>query len=211
MNSKKKIIIIEDIPLFNNMMKNTLSSEFDIVKTSTSAKDMLSLCDIYHPDLVLTDVMTENNANGIKYAKDVKDKYGNEIKVLAITGIPEISFLDLAKKNNLDGLIYKDTSVESLITSINQILNGYTLFPDNYVYNEDNEKLRNLTAKELKILKLLCNGNEREDIANILNITLGTLKNYISNILNKMEFESVSTLTMFCIRNGYIVPDIEEK
>ena len=207
---KKKIIIIEDQPLLNSMMQKILSNDYEIVSSCTSAKDMLNLCDKYNPNLILTDVITKDGANGITYAKKVKDKYGKKIKILAITGIPEISFLDKAKENNLDGLIYKDIDSDSLLSSVNQILNGYTLFPDNYIYNEDNEKLKTLTDKEMKILKLLCNGLDRDTIAKEINITLGTLKNYISSILNKMEFDSISKLTMFCVSNGYIVPDLEK-
>ena len=43
-----------------------------------------------------------------------------------------------------------------------------------------------------------------------MNITAGTLKNYISNILNKLEFDSISKLMVFCVSNGYIVPDLDK-
>lgn len=209
MSLRKKIILIEDQPLLNSMIKNVLEKDFEIVANCSSAKDMVNLCERYMPDLVLTDVVTKDNANGIYYGKLVKEKFGNKIKVLAITGMPDVSFLDMAKSYGLDGLIYKDIDVETLITSINQILNGYVLFPNNYTFNEDNERLKCLSDKELKILKLLCNGLDRDYIADELNITLGTLKNYISNILNKTGFDSISKLTMFCVANGYIVPDLD--
>ena len=48
------------------------------------------------------------------------------------------------------------------------------------------------------------------ELAKELNITPGTLKNYITNILNKMGFDSISKLTIFCISNGYIIPDIKK-
>ncbi|MGM9876943.1 MAG: response regulator, partial [Bacilli bacterium] len=195
MYEKKKIMIIEDQALLNNMMQKILSNDYEIVCTCTSAKDMMTLYQKYTPDLILTDVVTKDNANGIDYAKEVKEKFGKKVKILAITGVPDITFLDNAKKYNLDGLIYKDIDSDSLLTSINQILSGYTLFPDNYIYNEENEKLKNLSSKEIKIIKLLCEAKDREDIANELNITSGTLKNYITNILNKMEFDSISKLT----------------
>lgn len=204
---KKKIMIIEDQVLLNNMIQKLLSNDYEVVCSSTSAKDMMTLYKKYTPDLILTDVITKDGANGIDYGREVKEKYGKKVKILAITGIPEITFLDNAKKYNLDGMIYKDVDSESLLASINQILNGYTLFPDNYIYNEENEKLKKLSAKEIKIIKLLCEAMDREAIANELNITSGTLKNYITNILNKMEFDSISKLTIFCISNGYIVPD----
>lgn len=207
---KKKIMIIEDQTLLNNMLQKVLSNDYDIVCSCTSAKDMLTLYQKYTPDLILTDVVTKDGANGIEYSKEVKEKYGNKVKILAITGVPDITFLDNAKKYNLDGLIYKDIDTNALLTSIKQILNGYTLFPDNYIYNKENEKFKNLSSKEVKIIKLLCEAMDREDIAKELNITSGTLKNYITNILNKMEFDSISKLTIFCVSNGYIVPTIKK-
>ena len=209
--SKKKIMIIEDQALLNNMMKNTLSIEFEISCTCTSAKDMMNMYEKYKPDLILTDVVTKDSANGIEYAKEIKLKYGKNVKILAITGVPEITFLNKAKEYNLDGLIYKDIDSESLLFSVNQVLKGYTLFPDNYLYNEDNEKFKDLTEKEIKIIKYLCEAKDREEIAEALNITLGTLKNYITNILNKLEFDSISKLTIFCLSNGYIVPNENKK
>lgn len=206
MNNKKKIMIIEDQALLNNMIKKTLENDYDIVCTCSCAKDMLNLYEKYLPDLILTDVVTQDNANGIEYAKEVKEKYGKKVKILAITGIPEITFLNKAKQYNLDGLIYKDIDSETLIFSIKEVLKGYTLFPDNYIYNEGNEKFKNLSDKEIKIIKYLCEAKDREEIAETLNITSGTLKNYITNILTKLEFDSISKLTIFCLSNGYIIP-----
>ncbi len=210
MSIKKKIMLIEDQTLLNNMLQKVLTNDYEIVCSCTSAKDMLILYQKYTPDLILTDVVTKDGANGIEYSKEVKEKYGNKVKILAITGVPDITFLDNAKKYNLDGLIYKDIDTNALLTSIKQILNGYTLFLDNYIYNEENEKFKNLSSKEVKIIKLLCEAMDREDIAKELNITSGTLKNYITNILNKMEFDSISKLTIFCVSNGYIVPTIKK-
>ena len=207
MTNRYKIMIIEDQALLNNMIKKTLEEYYDVVCTCSCAKDMMSLYKKYTPDLILTDVVTLNGANGIEYARDVKEKYGNKVKILAITGIPEITFLNMARSYNLDGLIYKDIASESLLFSIREVLKGYTLFPGNYVYNKENEKFKNLSSKEIKIIKYLCEARDRDEIAEELNITLGTLKNYITNILTKLEFDSISKLTIFCLSNGYIVPN----
>lgn len=205
---KKKIIIIEDQLMLNDMLKKTLEKSFDIVATSDNAKDILNLCDKYKPDLVLTDICTKNNSSGIKNGKLVKEKYQNNIKVLVITGVPEITFIKEAKENNLDGFLYKNIDSNTLITSINQVINGYKLFPENNLKKDDEIDFDKLTEKELKILTLLCSGIDREDIADQLNITLGTLKNHISSILNKLNFESVSKLLVYCIGNGYVIPKL---
>ena len=85
------------------------------------------------------------------------------------------------------------------------------MFPDNYSYNDDNERFKTLSEKEIKILKLLCEGADRDYIAKKINITPGTLKNYISTILTKMDFDNVSKLTVFCVSSGYIIPDLQSK
>ena len=207
METKRKILIVEDQPLLNNMLRDALSENFNVVATCTSANDMLPLCDKKKPDVVLTDVLTGNGANGIECGKLVKEKYGNKIKVLAITGIPEISFLNKAKEANLDGLIYKDIDTNTLLLSINQVLNGYNLFPGNYITTEKKIDFADLNDKEMKILLMLCDGKERKEIASEVGITLGTLKNYISNILTKANFDSISKITLFCVSNGYIIPN----
>ena len=207
MASRKKIIIIEDQIILNDMLKKIISNNYDVVATSDDANNLITLCEKYNPDIVLTDICTKNNSSGIINGKKIKDKYGNKIKVLAMTGVPDITFLNETKKANLDGFIYKNISSELLINSIKQILNGYKLFPDNVIYNTA-DCLKNLTNKELEILKLLCSGNSREEIADCLNIAIGTLKNHISSILNKTGFENISKLLVFCISNNCRVPNI---
>ena len=204
----KKIIIIEDQLILNDILKKILEESFDIVATSDNAKDMLNLCNKYKPDLVLTDICTKNNSSGIKNGKLVKEKYKENIKVLVITGVPEITFIKEAKENNLDGFLYKNIDSNTLITSIKQIINGYKLFPENNLKKDDEINFNKLTEKELEILTHLCSGIDREDIAEQLNITLGTLKNHISSILNKLNFESVSKLLVYCIGNRYVIPKL---
>ncbi len=210
MNEKRKILIIQEQVLSNCLMKKVLSSYFDVVATSTSSKDIKKLYHQYYPDLILTDIIIKNNNNSIFYSQEIKKIYGKNIKVLAITDVPEITFLNIVKEAGLDGLIYKNVTIEELVYSIKQVLNGYTLFPNNYNYSKDDDYLKKLSNKELKILTMLCNGLDRNTIANELNITLGTLKNYISTILNKTKFDNIFSLTVFCISNNYIIPNLKK-
>lgn len=210
MNKRKKIIIIEDQIILKDTLKKVISNSYDVAATALSAKDMMELCNKYKPDIVLTDICTQEGFSGIKNGKKVKEKYGNSIKVVAMTGMQEITFLDEAKNANLDGFIYKNIDSDTLLSIIEQVLSGYKLFPDNVTVKRESANLKKLTDKEIKILTLLCSGLEREDVADEINITTGTLKNHISSILNKMEFDSLSKLLVFCVSNGYIVPNLKD-
>ena len=65
-------------------------------------------------------------------------------------------------------------------------------------------------GKKLKILTLYCEGAEREEIAEILQISSGTLKNHISSILKKTDFPNMPKLSIYCVANDYIVPNLKE-
>lgn len=203
----QKIIIIEDQLIVNALFKDKLSSKYEIVATSDDASKMYELTKTYKPDLILTDVVTKDNNSGLLYGKEVKEKLN--VKVLAMTAMSEVTFLKQAKEGNLDGLIYKNVSIEELFEAIDRVLNGDKVFSD-IVYNKNNEDFNKLTKQELKILTMLCSGLEREAIAKELNITTGTLKNHISSILNKMEFDSITKLLVYCVKNGYIIPSEEQ-
>ena len=175
----KTIIIILNQPLLNSALKTVLSHHFNIAATSTNANDMIALCEKYKPDLVLTDIITQNNKCGLINGKKIKEKYKNSIKILAITSIPEVTFLRKAKEYNFDGLIYKDIDYETLISCINQIIKGYKIFPDNYIHSDEIDYFKKLSNKETKILKMLCHGYERDYIAKLKYYNRNTEKLYL--------------------------------
>lgn len=202
----QKIVIVEEQLIVNALFKDKLSSKYEIVATSDDASKMYELAKTYKSDLILTDVVTKDNNSGLLYGKEVKEKL--DVKILAMTAMSEVIFLKQAKEENLDGLIYKNVSIDELFDAIDHILNGDKIFSD-ITYNKDNEDFNKLTKQELKVLTMLCSGLEREVIVKELNITTGTLKNHISSILNKMEFDSITKLLVYCVKNGYIIPSEE--
>ena len=73
MASRKKIIIIEDLIILNDMLKKIISNNYDVVATSDDANNLITLCEKYNPDIVLTDICTKNNSNGIINGKKIKE------------------------------------------------------------------------------------------------------------------------------------------
>ena len=205
------IILIEDQVMIRDLIKENIemNTQHSIIGVSGTASDSLKLCTSLHPDLVLMDICTDNNSSGIIYGGKIKRKF-SDIKVILMTGVPEISFVNLAKENNIDGFIYKNISKENLLNTIEQVLSGYSIFP-----NTSNSKnfptiLESLTEKELKLLTLYCKGLDRSEIAEILQISSGTLKNYVSVILQKTNFSNMTKLAIYCVTNNYIFPNLNE-
>lgn len=125
------IIVIDDHQMLRDMISETLNSQDDlnVVATAGNAKDSLELCKKLNPDLVLMDVCTENNSNGIAYSKILKKQFPN-VKVIIMTGILDLNFINDAKEAGVDSFIYKNISEDSLIMTIKNTLDGYSMYPN---------------------------------------------------------------------------------
>ncbi|MBQ9278760.1 MAG: response regulator transcription factor [Lachnospiraceae bacterium] len=207
------VIVIDDHIMLRDMICDTLTREkdFKVIGTSSDAKDAVKLCDELSPDMVLMDICTENNSSGIAYGKKVKEKYP-KIKVIAMTGVLDINFINDAKEAEIDSFVYKNISKDSLISTLRNTMDGYSLYP-NINVNPTSQKnlLTLLSDKELEVLTSYCKHLDRELVADELGISTSTLKSHVSSIYQKTGFDNLTKLAIHCISNGFIVPNLEEE
>lgn len=207
-----KIIIIEDQTMLLEMIKKTIEEEtsFEVVAQDSDANNVIELCSKYYPNLVLMDICTENNSSGITNCGKLKEKFP-DIKVIIMTGMPDVNFIKLAKENHADSFIYKNISKDSLISVIKNTLEGYSMYPDINSHKDlkKSEFLNELSDKELEVLTLYCKYLDRQEVADKLDISMSTLKTHITNILQKTNYDSLSKLAIYCVSNGFIVTNIE--
>lgn len=205
------IVIVEDHKLLRDMIKDSLENEevFNVVATLSDAKDAFEVCKEYKPDLVLMDICTENNSNGITYSKILKETFP-EIKIIIMTGIMDINFVNEAKEFNIDSFIYKSVTKETLITAIKNTLDGYSIYPNEKTLPYETAILQDLTSTELLVLTKYCKLLDRKDVANSLGISTSTLKTHISSIYAKTGYDNLTKLAVYCISNGLIVTNLDE-
>ena len=160
------IIVIDDHQLLRDMISDTLNSQsdFQVVDTSGDAKESLELYQEHHLDLVLMDICTANHSNGIAYSKILK-KECPELKIVIMTGVLDLNFINEAKEAKVDSFIYKNISKDSLIQTLKSSLDGYSIYPNQSTTSLKNHLLSNLTDYELKILTLYCKLLDRDEVA----------------------------------------------
>lgn len=204
------IIVIDDHKMLREMISETLNTRgFNVVASSGDAKDSVSLCKKFKPDLILMDICTENNSSGLAYSKIIKENFPS-VKIILMTGVPDLTFIDKAKANNVDSFIYKNISSDSLISTIQNTIDGYSLYP-----NANNPKanipdiLKNLTDTELNVLTEYCKTLDRDEVIKKLGISVRTLKSHISSIYEKTGYNNLAKLAIYCVGNGLIVPNLE--
>ena len=203
-----KIILCEDQKILLDGLASSLGKDktLEIVTAVSSAEEILPALRVTSADLVLSDIITTENKNFLDYVKDIKAEFPS-IKIVAITGFPDITFMETAKKVGVDSFVYKNISTEELVSVIKNTFSGYSVYPTNDRIK--NMILSTLSDTELKILRMYCNGKERDEIATLLYLSKSSIKSYISSILQKTGFSSIARVAIYAVSTGLIFTDNE--
>lgn len=206
-----QIVVIDDHILLRDMIVDTLNSEndFKVVGVSNDAKNSIELCETLKPDILIMDVCTANNSNGVAYAKLVKELYP-DIKIIIMTGVLDVNFINESKDAGVESFIYKSIDKDSLIATVKNTARGYSMYPNsNSEQNVKNNILSKLTNKEMQVLTLYCKLLDKDEVAETLAISLRTLKSHIHSIYEKTGFNNLNKLAIYCVSNGLIVANLE--
>lgn len=186
----KKILIVEDQRMPRENMERMIaeSGRYESAGSISDAGLALARCCRIPVDLILMDVCTAGNRDGIEAAAEIKAKFPN-IKIIIVTSMAEVGFLDRAKAAGADSFWYKDISREKLIDIIDRTMAGEKIFPDaTPTVRLGLADSTELTAREINVLRLVCDGLEYGEVAEQLNISERTVKYHVSNILSKTGY-----------------------
>jgi DNA-binding NarL/FixJ family response regulator len=159
------------------------------------------------PDVVLMDIRMPV-MDGVLATKLIKEQF-ESIKILFLTTFKDVEYIRSGIKYGAEGYVLKNSSAESIIDSLRMVFKG------NVVYDKeiasalsgimaDNKKIspdeRGITSKELEIMKLLCDGLSNREIAEMIFVGEGTVRNYISNILEKLQLRDRTQLAVYYLK-----------
>ncbi len=200
------ILLCEDRDILLDGLKASLGREKDIrvLKAITDSEDILETLQQGEYDLLLTDIVTANKHNALEYIPAIKEAFP-EVKIITITGFPDISFMEKARKAGVNSFVYKNVPFKELLNLIRNTTQGYSIYPS--AEHHGGGLLGELTPAEMRVLRLFCAGNDRTEIAKILNISVSSVKNHISSILGKTGYPNLVKLGMYVVKEGLILPE----
>lgn len=158
-------------------------------------------------DLIIMDILMEDGSNGLDAAEKIK-KLKPNIKIIAVTSMPEISWMDRAKKIGINSFWYKEVSEKTILEIIERTLAGESIYPE-----ETPEvklgltKSTELTPREIQVLRLLTTGVGNDEIAERLNISQNTVKTHIKHLLDKTGFNTRTQLAIQARITGFVIED----
>ena len=195
---KIKVMIVDDQSisrqLFELYVKNSDSYELTFSIESAGVADVYLLRN--HVDLILMDILMNDGSNGIDAAARIKKEYP-EIKIIAVTSMPEQSFMDQARRVGVDSFWYKETEEQSIIEVMDRTMNGESVYPDNApLIRLGNADSSELTDRELDVLRIITTGASNTAVAEELGISEHTVKTHVRSMLTKTGFANRTELAI---------------
>jgi DNA-binding NarL/FixJ family response regulator len=192
-----RILIANDHPVFRFGMRTLLETEvdFEVIGEASTGDETVALTDELQPDVILMDI-TMPGMNGVEATRRVLDRHPT-------TGILIITMLDddtlfPAMRAGARGYLLKGADGEETLRAIRAVAHGEAIFSPAIAERltqvismpspaEVEAPFPDLTPRELEILALIARGMSNAEIAQRYTLSLKTIRNYVSNILNKLQ------------------------
>ncbi|WP_453996508.1 response regulator [Bacillus nitroreducens] len=182
-----RIVIAEDQRMVLGALGSLLNLENDmeVVGMASNGQEAISLVKELKPDICMMDIEMPQKT-GLEAAEELKD---TDCKVIILTTFARTGYFQRALKAGVKGYLLKDSPSEELADSIRSVMSGKRVYAPELMddlYADENP----LTGREREVLELVADGKNTKEIADELRIKTGTVRNYISTILDKLEVKN---------------------
>jgi len=178
-----RILIAEDQRMMLGALASLLNLERDmeVVGRATNGEEAVRLVRELKPDVCMMDIEMPG-MSGLEAAEEIK---GSGCKVIILTTFARSGYFERALKAGVHGYLLKDSPSEELAVMIRSIMAGRRIYAPDLV-DEVSEEPNPLTEREKAVMELMADGKNTKEIASQLFITTGTVRNYISVVLDKL-------------------------
>ncbi|MEH2394657.1 MAG: response regulator transcription factor [Nostoc sp.] len=196
-----KVLLVDDQGLIRQGLRVLLELEPDleIVGEAENGEQAINLVAKFQPDVVLLDIRMPI-MDGVAATREIQKRFA-KTKILVLTTFDDDEYVSAALQNGAMGYLLKDTPSEELAVAIRAVHKGYTQLGPGIVKKLLTQfshvaltqsppvpsSLAELTPREKEVLQLIATGASNREIAQQLYISEGTVKNHVTNILNRLN------------------------
>lgn len=192
-----KILIVDDGHLIRQGLKALLELEPDLQIVGEAQNGQIALDRVkeLQPDVVLMDIRMPI-MDGVTATKEICQQFPH-VNILVLTTFDDDTYVAAAIRFGAKGYLLKDTPSEEIAAAIRAVNLGYTHLAPGMIAKVIANRvdrpeislppLAELTPRELEVLKLIAVGANNREIAQQLYISEGTVKNHVTNILNRLN------------------------
>lgn len=201
-----KVIIVDDDPLVITALETIVrSAGHDVVATGTDGTEAIELFSEHHPDVLMMDIRMKE-MNGIEASKKILEQ-DNAANILLVTTFKDEEYISEALSLGAKGYLLKD-NYKGIVPALDAVASGNMVFDSNIVQSFNKQDMKHnagfdeLTVRELEILELVAEGMSNKKISETLFISEGTVRNYISTMLSKLNLTGRTQLVVMYYKQG---------
>jgi len=203
------VLIVEDDAMARKLLEIFISTSdsYHLLPSLDSAAMAELYCMTNRVDLILMDVCTAMDANGIEAAEKLKKHYP-QIKIIIMTSQPEYSYISQARKIGVESFWYKEPTADALLKVLDRTMAGESIYPDSAPITRLGAALSNdFTERELEVLRELVSGKTDAAIAETLCLSVTRVKQHIQRIREKTQFANRTELAVRARESGLVIGD----
>lgn len=199
------IVIADDDFLVATALKTILeaSGQVTVLGTGTDGTDAVKLYRKYEPDILLTDIQMKTKS-GLEATEEILKDFP-DARILLLTTFSDDEYIVKALKLGAKGYLLKQ-DYESILPALKAVASGQTVFGTEII-SKIPELIKNtntfdytvygISEKEFSIIRLVADGYSNKEIASELFLSEGTVRNYLSTILEKLNLRDRTQLAVF--------------
>lgn len=204
-----KVVIVDDDAIVAMSMQTILTAggDVEVAGLGYDGEDAVRLYREHKPDVLLTDIQMKKKS-GLEAAAEIISEYP-DAKIILLTTFLDDGYVKAALKTGAKGYILKQ-DFEGVLPAIRAVYSGQNVFGNeivnrlpNLINGKDNSdyKEKGITDKEYEIIELVAQGLSNKEIAAKLYLGDGTVRNYISTVLEKLQLRDRTQLAVYYYRH----------
>lgn len=211
-----KILIADDQELIRDSLRIVLAGNSDFsVNTAANGIEVVRAVRRDKPDVILMDIRMPE-MDGVQCTRIIKENYP-EIKIIILTTFDDDEYIFSALKHGASGYLLKGISADQLIEAIHKVYHGNAMINEDIagkvvkmfsqmakenaaVITVDEDYIKAITDSEWKVIGLVSKGLSNKEIAAELFLTEGSVRNYLSSVLKKLDLRDRTQLAIWAVQ-----------
>lgn len=207
--SKVRIVLADDHRILLDSLHFVLKKQPDIevVATVNNGAELLSILSRTSVDVVLMDIQMPE-LDGFQAAVSIRSRFP-QVKVLVLSMHNDRSYMERMYELGVAGYVLKTADIDDIIDAIHKVAGGGSYFNPEIILSVMNRSSNTsselkLTRRELQVIELIAKENSNIQIAEILNLSVGTINSYRKNLLKKLNVKNTAGLVRFAMNHGIV-------